>query len=107
MEFEGIVDLGELKEQTSREEKGNWENMEVYGGGGEEAGSQQAQQRQRRGIFMRDNVALARYFFLEIQSKVFPSLKNHSPNLSCETLSGDIAIKSSLNYPQTLWLNFD
>ena len=63
MEFEGIVDLGELKEQTSREEKGNWENMEVYGGGGEEAGSQQAQQRQRRGIFMRDNVALARCLF--------------------------------------------
>ena len=75
MEFEGIVDLGELGEQTNREE-GNWKNMEVYGGGGEEAGSQQAQQRQRRGIFMRDNVALARYFFLEIQSKVFSSLKS-------------------------------
>ena len=75
MEFEGIVDLGELGEQTNREE-GNWKNMEVYGGGGEEAGSQQAQQRQRRGIFMRDNVALARYLFLEIQSKVFSSLKS-------------------------------
>ena len=62
MEFEGIVDLGELGEQTNREE-GNWKNMEVYGGGGEEAGSQQAQKRQRRGIFMRDNFALARYFF--------------------------------------------
>ena len=62
MEFEGIVDLGELGEQTNREE-GNWENMEVYGGGGEEAGSQQAQKRQRRGIFMRDNVALARCLF--------------------------------------------
>ena len=106
MEFEGIVDLGELGEQTNREE-GNWKNMEVYGGGGEEAGSQQAQKRQRRGIFMRDNVALARcLFFLEIQSKVVSSLKSKSPNLSCETLSG-IAIKSSLNYPQTLWLNFD
>ena len=64
MEVEGIINLGELEEQTSREKKGNWENMEVYGGGGEEAGSQQAQQRQRRGIFMRDNVALARYLFL-------------------------------------------
>ena len=56
MEVEGIVE-----EETSSENRmgGNWEKMEVYGG--EEAGTQT--QRQRRGIFMRDNVALARCFF--------------------------------------------
>ena len=61
MEVEGIMDFGELEEQTGNKNrmKGNWKKMEEYGG---EEGETQVQ-RQRRGIFMRDNVALARCFF--------------------------------------------
>ena len=63
MEVEGIMDFGELEEQTGNKNrmKGNWKKMEEYGG---EEGETQVQ-RQRRGIFMRDNVALARCLFFK------------------------------------------
>ena len=64
---EGVVDFGE-EEQTkvSNENtmKGNWEKIGVYGAG-EEGGV--PVERQKRGIFFRDNVALARSLFFTIQ----------------------------------------
>ena len=63
---EGVVDFGE-EEQTkvSNENtmKGNWEKIGVNGAG-EEGGV--PVERQKRGIFFRDNVALARFFTIQI-----------------------------------------
>ena len=64
--IEGVVDFEE-EEQTkvSNENrmKGNWEKIGVYGAG-EEGGV--PVERQKRGIFFRDNVALARFFTIQI-----------------------------------------
>ena len=56
--IEGTVDFGEDKQTRVSSMEGNWEKMEVYEGA--EAGGAQ---RQKRGIFMRDNIALARSLF--------------------------------------------
>ena len=60
--IEGVVDFGEeerTKVSNENRMKGNWEKIGVYGG--EEGGV--PVERQKRGIFFRDNVALARSLF--------------------------------------------
>ena len=69
--IEGVVGLGEDKQTRVSSEKsmeGKWEKMEVYEGG-EGVGAR----RQKRGIFMRDNAALARCTFVEDAIKSFQS----------------------------------
>ena len=76
--IEGIVD----KQTRVSSMEGNWEKMEVYEGA--EAGGAQ---RQKRGIFMRDNVALARSLPSERCKPVF--------SFSCFKLFGLTLITST------------
>ena len=59
--IEGVVEEEQTKVSNENRMKGNWEKIGVYGAG-EEGGV--PVERQKRGIFFRDNVALARSLFL-------------------------------------------